>query len=79
MASDRVERRGRPFLGRTAQVWGRVSPDRRKAIDDLAEDYDVAKAQLVAALLDVAFNHLDEVVIPVKNSSHQGELPLRAS
>lgn len=71
-------RGGRPPQGRTAQVWGRVSPERRQEIEDLAEVHDLALAQVVAALIDTAFEHLDEVVMPKQPTSNQRELPLKA-
>ena len=80
MARREPSRRGgRPFQGRTAQVWGRVTPQRRQEIEDLADERDVALAQVVAALLDTAFDHLDEVVMPGRLDQSQRELPLKAS
>lgn len=56
-------------------VWGRVSVDHRGRIDHLADEYGVSKSRIVAALLAVGLDNLDQLQLPTGRST-QEELPL---
>jgi hypothetical protein len=42
-------------------VWGRVSVECRSAIDDLADEHGLPKSRIVAALLAVGLDNLDQM------------------
>jgi hypothetical protein len=56
-------------------VWGRVSVERRGQIDDLADEYGVSKSRIVAALLAVGLDNLDQLNLATAKPP-QEELPL---
>jgi hypothetical protein len=70
--------RGRPAIGATEQVWGRVSTDDRDFIENLAEQRGLSRARVVGALLRFARQHVDQVEFPQSTISrdNQAELPL---
>jgi hypothetical protein len=76
--SRRKDPRGRPSIGQPEMVWGRVSVECRSAIDDLADEYGLPKARIVAALLAVGLDNLDQIQLTTRKSD-QEELPLKAS
>lgn len=76
--SRRKDPRGRPSIGQPEMVWGRVSVECRSAIDDLADEHGLPKARIVAALLAVGLNNLDQIQL-ITRKSEQEELPLKAS
>ena len=76
--SRRKDPRGRPSIGQPEMVWGRVSVECRSAIDDLADEHGLPKARIVAALLAVGLDNLDQMQLATRKSD-QGELPLKAS
>ncbi len=71
--------RGRPSIGQPEMVWGRVSVECRSAIDELADKHGLPKARIVAALLAVGLDNLDQMRLPPTRRSDQEELPLKAS
>lgn len=75
MSSRRKDNRGRPSIGQPEMVWGRVSVECRSRIDDLADKYGVSKSRIVAALLAVGLDNLDQLKLPVGKPT-QEELPL---
>ena len=70
--------RGRPAIGATEQVWGRVPPEDKEWIDNLAEQRGLSRARVVGALLRFARQHEDQVEFPkpTGHSDLQAELPL---
>ena len=76
--SRRKDPRGRPSIGQPEMVWGRVCVECRNAIDDLADEHGVPKARIVAALLAVGLENLDQMQLTTRKSD-QEELPLKAS
>lgn len=76
--SRRKDSRGRPCIGQPEMVWGRVSTQCRDAIDDLADQHNLPKSRIVAALLAVGLDNLDQLQLPARKRD-QEELPLKAS
>jgi hypothetical protein len=76
--SRRKDPRGRPSIGQPEMVWGRVSVECRSAIDDLADEHGLPKSRIVAALLAVGLDNLDQMQL-ITRRSDQEELPLKAS
>jgi hypothetical protein len=74
----RKDPRGRPSIGQPEMVWGRVSVECRSAIDDLADEHGLPKSRIVAALLAVGLDNLDQMQL-ITRRSDQEELPLKAS
>ncbi len=70
--------RGRPSIGQPEMVWGRVSVECRNAIDELADEHGLPKSRVVAALLAVGLDNLDQMRLPAGRHV-QEELPMKAS
>jgi hypothetical protein len=70
--------RGRPAIGATEQVWGRVSIDDKDWIEALAQQRGISQARVVGALLRFARQHEDQVEFPrsANQRENQQELPL---
>lgn len=74
--SPRKNPGGRPSIGQSEMVWGRVSTEVRREIDELSERLDIPKSRVVAALLEVGLSNIDQAKFPKRAASQQEELPL---
>lgn len=69
-------RPGRPSIGQPEMVWGRVSVDVRRRINELSDELGIPRSRVVAALLEAGLADLSNVRFPVSNQVDQQELPL---
>lgn len=68
---------GRPSIGQSEMVWGRVATEVRHEIDALSERLDIPKSRVVAALLAVGLANVEQATFPQRSgTSQQEELPL---
>jgi hypothetical protein len=71
-------KRGRPSRGPRGLVWGRIPEEHHEAIERLMASGNAYKTDVVAALIAVGLQHLDEVDIS-RTTGEQEELPLASA
>jgi hypothetical protein len=75
MSSLQKRRTGRRPIGQPEAVWGRVSVEVRRQVDELSDQLGIPKARVVATLIDVGLDHLAEAQFP-QGKPPEEELPM---
>jgi hypothetical protein len=75
MSSLQKRRTGRRPIGQPETVWGRVSVEVRRQVDELSDQLGIPKARVVATLIDVGLDHLAEAQFP-QGKPPEEELPM---